>query len=496
MKREQWGSRVGFILAAVGSAIGLGNIWRFPYIAYENGGGAFLIPYLFAMLTAGIPFMILEFGVGHKFKGSAPRIFASMSANWEWLGWWQIVVNFTIAVYYIAVVGWSIVYCWLAFTQGWGEDTSGFFFKSFLHLTGSPTDMGDLQWPIFGAIAFSWFVCWVFLFRGVKTGIETAGKIFMPLLFVMVLLFTGRAIFLPGASEGLNWFLKPDFSRILDYKVWAAAYGQIFYSLSIGFGIMLTYSSYLPKKSDINNNAFITVFVNCGFSLVAGLMIFSVLGNMAVQQGVPVSEVVSSGVGLAFITIPKAINLLPAPVFFGSLFFMALVFAGLSSEISICETVTAALIDKFGWNRKAASSIFCVVGFAVSIVFAMGSGLLILDIVDHFVNNYGILLGGLAEIIFLTWLLDVEDVRKHVNAVSDFSVGIWWDISLKYITTFALGYMVVANLISDFSKPYGGYPTSSLFYFGWHVLELTLLIALIMHFKPSAVSVTSNGGNN
>jgi NSS family neurotransmitter:Na+ symporter len=501
MKREQWGTRVGFILAAVGSAIGLGNIWRFPYITYENGGGAFLIPYFFAMLTAGIPFMILEFGVGHKGKGSAPGIFASLSQKWEWLGWWQIVVSFTISVYYVAVVAWSIVYCWLSFSQGWGDNTGDFFFKSFLHLSGSPTEVGNIQWPIFGAIIFSWFVCWIFLYRGVRTGIEMAGKIFMPLLFFMVILFMGRALFLPGASTGLNWFLKPDFSRILDYKVWAAAYGQIFYSLSIGFGIMLTYSSYLPKKSDINNNAFITVFINCGFSMLAGLMIFSVLGNMAAQQGVPVSEVVSSGVGLAFITIPKAINLLPAPVFFGSVFFLALVFAGLSSEISLCETVVSSLIDKFGWNRKAAATLFCVLGFGVSVIFSTSAGLLILDIVDHFANNYGILLGGLTEMVLLCWVLNLEDVRKYVNSISDFAVGSWWNICLKYVTTFCLGYMVVANLISDFSKPYGGYPASSLFYFGWHVLELTLLLALIMHFKPSVsqpqpVRVSNQGGRH
>jgi NSS family neurotransmitter:Na+ symporter len=180
MKREQWGTRVGFILAAVGSAIGLGNIWRFPYITYENGGGAFLIPYFFAMLTAGIPFMILEFGVGHKGKGSAPGIFASLSQKWEWLGWWQIVVSFTISVYYVAVVAWSIVYCWLSFSQGWGDNTGDFFFKSFLHLSGSPTEVGNIQWPIFGAIIFSWFVCWIFLYRGVRTGIEWQARFSCP----------------------------------------------------------------------------------------------------------------------------------------------------------------------------------------------------------------------------------------------------------------------------------------------------------------------------
>ncbi len=240
-KREQWGTRIGFVLAAIGSAIGLGNIWRFPYMAYENGGGAFFIPYLFAMLTAGIPFIILEFGVGHKLQGSAPRIFSQLSQKWEWLGWWQILVSFTISIYYVAVLGWSISYFFLAFNQGWGAETKDFFFNTYLQLSGSPLEFGSIRWPIMAAVAGAWGICWFVLFNGVKKGIEAASKIFMPLLFVMILIITARAVTLDGAMEGLNWMFKPDFSTLLNFEVWMAAYGQIFFSLSIGFAIMLTY---------------------------------------------------------------------------------------------------------------------------------------------------------------------------------------------------------------------------------------------------------------
>ena len=217
-KREQWGTRLGFVLAAIGSAIGLGNIWRFPYVAYENGGGAFFIPYLFAMLTAGIPFLILEFSIGHKIRGSASGIFKRLSPNWEWVGWWQILVSFVISIYYVAVVGWSISYFFLAMKQGWGSDTAGFFFKEYLALSDGPFNLGGIRWNIMASVVAAWVICWVVLFKGVKQGIETASKIFMPLLFIMVIIITLRAVTLPGSHEGMNWMFQPDFSKLLDMK--------------------------------------------------------------------------------------------------------------------------------------------------------------------------------------------------------------------------------------------------------------------------------------
>lgn len=466
-QREQWGTRAGFILAAIGSAVGLGNIWRFPYVAYDNGGGAFFVPYLFAMLTAGIPFLILEFGTGRKYQKSTPRLFASISKRWEWLGWWQILVAFTISIYYVAVVGWAIAYFFLSFNQGWGVETGDYFYKSFLQLSGSPLEFNGIRWPILAAMTAAWGITWFVLYNGVKAGIETASKIFMPLLLIIVLIITARAITLPGAMEGLNWLFKPDFSALSNASVWIAAYGQLFFSLSVGFAIMLTYSSYLPKESDITNNAFITAFCNCGFSIVAGIMVFSVLGNMAQQQGVGIDKVVSAGVGLAFVTFPKAINSLPWPVFFGILFFLSLIFAGLSSQISICETSVSAMMEKLGFNRKKAVTIYCIIGFFASTVFATNSGLLVLDIVDHFINNFGILTAGLVEIILLSWFCKLATIQDHINKTSDFSVGTWWVFCLKVITPMVLGYMCIANLIGDIKVPYGKYSLDALFYFGW-----------------------------
>ncbi|WGY47443.1 MULTISPECIES: sodium-dependent transporter [unclassified Vibrio] len=486
MKREQWGSRAGFILAAVGSAVGLGNIWRFPYMAYENGGGAFFIPYLFAMITAGIPFMILEFSMGQRNRGSAPATLSRINAKFEWLGWFQVGVAAVIGVYYVAVIGWAISYFGMSFDQSWGTDTNAFFFSEYLGLgDNSPTNLGGIQWKIVLAMVIAWAVTYAAIVGGVKSGIERASKVMMPVLFVMVLLLIGRMLFLPGALDGVNYMFQPDFSKIWDVKVWAAAYGQIFFTLSIGFAIMLAYSSYLPQKSDITNNAFMTVLLNCGFSILAGIMIFSVLGYMAQEQGKPLTEVVSAGVGLAFVTLPAAINLLPLPYVFGPLLFLALIVAGLSSHISILEAVTSAVIDKMGWSRKKAANIVIGVSFIVSMAFATNGGLLLLDLVDHFANNIGIMSSCLVELVLMTWLVKVSDARKYVNSVSDFAVGIWFDICLRFISPVILAIIVVTKVKTLMTEGYGGYDLT----LGWALIGVLFIIGV-------AVNAMSRKENN
>jgi len=480
--REQRRSRAGFVLAATGSAVGVGNVWRFPYMVYENGGGAFLIPYFFALLTAGIPVLVLEFGVGRKHKGSAPVAIpeAVGKKRWEWLGWWQVLVAFVISVYYAVVIAWALSYLFLAFTRGWGDGPGDYFFSAFLDISSSPMNLGGLQWHIFSATLAVWLLSWMALFGGVRRGIESANKVIMPALLALFLIMLGRAVTLPHASEGLEWLFAPDFASIMDYRVWAAAYGQIFFSMSIGFGIMITYSSYLPSDSDINNNAFLTSFINAGFSLLSGIVIFGVLGHMANQKGVPIGDVVSSGVGLAFVTIPAAINMLPASRFFGVLFFLALVLAGLSSMISISEACCAALMDKYNWSRRFASTVLIPVSACLSLLFVTRAGVLILDIVDHFINNFGIVFAGLCEVILLAWFGRLDAIREYVNRSSDFRIGSWWNLCLRLITPLVLGYMAVANLVGEIGKRYGDYSFAALGLYGWCVVLGIIVLAFIL----------------
>lgn len=482
MARDQWGTRLGFILAAVGSAIGLGNIWRFPYVAASNGGGAFLLPYFFAIITAGIPIMILEFVLGNKFNSSAPMAFAKIKKKWEILGWFQAAVAFFISVYYVAVVAWSISYMVFGATQAWGTDTKGFFFGNYLGLTDSPWIMGGIQWSVFIPFMLVWIISYLILVKGVKNGIEKANKILMPALLILTAIIVVRGLTLPGAVDGLNYLFTPQWDKIFDAKVWVAAYGQIFFSLSIGFAIMITYSSYLPKKTDIVNSAFMTSFANCGFSLFAALGVFSVLGYMAHSQGVAVSEVATAGVGLAFVVFPQAINAIPAlKGVVGTAFFATLVFAGMSSFISIIEAFMAAIMEKFSISRKKALNICMGTAFVLSLPFATNAGLYYLDIVDYFTNNVGIVVGGLIEVILIGWFFNLESVRQHANRYSDFTIGSWWNFMIKVVTPLLLSYMFVRNIIMNIQAPYEGYPWSAVIIIGWGVFAACIVLGIVFY---------------
>ncbi|MDF0727445.1 sodium-dependent transporter [Cytobacillus sp. S13-E01] len=480
--RPQWGTRLGFILAAVGSAVGLGNIWRFPAVAYENGGGAFFIPYLFALLTAGIPLLVLEFTMGHKYKGSAPLSYARMNKKAEWIGWWQVAVSFVISTYYAVIIAWAMSYSVFALNLKWGDDPSGFLFGEYLQLAEAPGQFGGIVPGVFLPLILVWVIALGILFKGVKKGIEVANKIFIPALVILFFIIVVRALTLDGAMDGLNAFFKPNWETISSGKVWVAAYGQIFFSLSIAFAIMITYSSYLPKKTDITNNAFITGFGNSAFELLAGIGVFAALGFMAAQQGVPVSEVVTAGVGLAFVVFPQIINEFPAfNQFFGFLFFGCLVLAGLSSLISIVETFVAGVQDKFKISRTMSVAIGGGLSALISILFATKGGLYFLDAADYFINNFGVALSGLVQVVAVAWFMkELNNLKDHANSISDIMLHGWWKICLGVITPVVLGYMMFDNIKTNLTENYEGYPTSFLLYTGWSVAIGAIIVGVLL----------------
>ncbi len=473
---------MGFLLAAIGSAVGLGNIWRFPYICYKNGGGAFLIPYFIALFMVGIPVMILEQGLGHRFQASAPLACRMAGRRWEMLGWWPIIfVMFGIMLYYCVVISWCVNYFILSFDLGWGADTSEFFHKTFLGLTSGPFEIGDLRTPIaYGTIGV-WAITWFIVYRGIGRGIELANKIFMPVLLVLMIALVAWSATLPGAGDGIRALLTPDTSRLLDPQAWSDAFSQIFFSLSLGFGIMITYASYLPRRAHITNNALITSLANCGFEIFAGFAVFATLGYMAFAQGSLVENVVAGGPGLAFVAYPQAINLLPfGNKIFGIMFFLALIFAGLSSGISIVETFVAGLVDKYGHSRKWAISIICAIGAVGSLIFANGAGLYWLDIVDHFINNFGLLVVGILEAILIGWIFGAKRFTEGINQNPGFKVGTTWRFCIKYFAPLALIAIVGSEAVRNATEPYGGYSWASVTTIGLGWLLITVAAAYLL----------------
>ncbi|MCK4887124.1 MAG: sodium-dependent transporter [Planctomycetes bacterium] len=457
-RRENWGSRGGFVLAAVGSAVGLGNIWRFPYEAYSNGGGAFLIPYIIAMVVVGIPMLIMEFSLGHFTQLAAPGAFRQVSKRSEFVGWWPIILCCIIVCYYSVVLAWCLNYLVFSFYQvvPWAEDAKAFFFDNYLKFNGS-FSLGNIRW----SVVVSLFVVWLAMYFSIFRGVGWIGKMVMwavPLPCLMLLILTIRGLTLEGAVQGLEYYLEPDWESLKNVVVWRHAFGQVFFSMTVAFGVMVTYASFLHRKSDINNNALIVGIADLAVSFIAGIAVFATMGSLAVKQGVEVSQVLdkSQGPGLAFVAFPAALSNLPATQFFSVLFFTALILLGINSAFSMTESILASLCDKTGWPSKWVLPALSVVGFGFGIFFTTEGGLSWLGTIDGFVNGtWGIVLVGLVECIAIGWFYKLHVLRRHANARSDWQIGLWWEWLIKYIIPLVLGSLFIWSLYDDFTKEGG-----------------------------------------
>jgi NSS family neurotransmitter:Na+ symporter len=481
--KERWDSRTAFVLASIGSAIGLGNIWRFPYICYECGGGAFLIPFLVALLTAGIPLMVLEYSVGHRFGKSAPLSLGSLRKGFEVLGWFALLVGFGIATYYAVIMGWAFNYLGYSLNLAWGDNTQGFFFDQFLKLSESPMQMGGIQWMI----ALGLILTWIAIVASIWKGVKTVGKVVYFTVIIpwfILLVFVARGLTLPGALEGLRYYLTPNFSALLNYRVWLHAYSQVFFSLTIGFGVQMTYASFLPRDSDVVNNAFLVSLADAATAFVGGFAVFATLGYYSYQTGLPVSEVVQTGPQLAFITYPTIIRLLPfGSVIFGVLFFLMILTLGIDSAFSLVEAGAASLIEKYNLKRIHVNIGFAIVAGAIGLIYTTRSGLYWLDIVDYFMNNFGLLVVGILMCVAVGWFYKHGEIREYANSKSDFTIGKWWDFCIKYFTPVVVSALFITNVVDRVRAAYGGYSRIAEVLGGWLVIAAFVTIAVILYRK-------------
>jgi len=486
-KRDRWDSRTSFIMAAVGSAVGLGNVWRFPYVAYQSGGGAFLIPYFIALFTAGIPMLILEMGLGQRLQRAAPGAFGSIKPKFEWFGWWAAGLSAGIVIYYSTILSWSWVYLWNSIDLSWGANAEAYFINEILQRSSGPAELGAPIWYLVIGMLFTWTLIYFILRKGVKN-VSKVVLITVPLPLILLGVLLIRGITLPGAVEGIRFYLEPDFSQLSNPSIWLRAYGQIFFSLSLASGVMIAYGSFLGKKAEITNSAWITGLANCGTSFFAGFAVFSMLGYLANVQGLPVPDVTTSGTGLAFVAYPTAITKLPAlNSIFGIIFFITLLSLGIDSAFALQEAFTTGFYDKWKLSQKRVTFIFVVIAFFISLIFTTSGGYYWFDIIDKWICDFGLVIVGLAQCIIIGYIYDIHAFRDHLNSISEIHLGKWWIIALRYITPLALLIILVTNLTNEIRKTYNNYPKWTTIIGGWGTLIIIAIIGYVLWKKRSNV---------
>jgi NSS family neurotransmitter:Na+ symporter len=408
--RDSFGSRFGAIAATAGSAIGLGNIWRFPYVAGENGGGAFLIIYLGFILLIGIPVLLSEFTIGRSAQRNVFGSFRKLAPGKPWylIGLMGVGAAFMILAFYTAVAGWTLEYLFQSVINGFEGLTSNQLNDMFQSFIGTP-------WrPLFWFFVFMALTAAIIM-SGVQKGIEKYTKILMPMLFVLLLVLVVRSVTLPGAAGGISFLFKPDFSKITSSTI-LEALGQAFFSLSIGMGTLVTYGSYIQKNNNLGNTAVSVAFADTFIAILAGLAIFPAVFAFGIEPG--------SGEGLVYITLPNIFQQMPGGYFFSLMFFILLGVAALTSTISVLEVIVAFFSEELGLKRKAATwlatssvsilGVMCVLSSStmadVKIV-----GFTVFDLMNFTSANILLPLGGFFIVIFVAWFLGRDKVKEELS---------------------------------------------------------------------------------
>jgi len=426
-KRSSFTGKIGFVLAAAGSAVGLGNIWRFPYLAAKHGGGIFLLVYIVLAVTFGFALMTAEIAIGRKTGQSAIGAFSKLSKKYSFIGVIASIIPALILPYYSVIGGWVTKYFTVFVSGGMSAAASDDYFTGFI---STPVE------PVGWFLIFMGLTALIVLL-GVEKGVENVSKVMMPVLVVLTIFIAGYAMFMPGAMEGVKYYIMPDFSKFSVTTV-LAAMGQLFYSMSLAMGIMITYGSYMKKDVSLEKSVRQIEIFDTGIAFLAGLMIVPAV--FAFSGGDEAA--LSKGPGLMFITLPKVFESMKGGAFIGALFFLLVLFAALTSSISLMETVVSIVRDKFGWNRKAVCIgvfIFCIVlglpscfGFSIWSEIAV-KGLSILDMFDFITNSVMMPIVALLTCIFIGYVIKPKSLIEEVEISGPFKAKKLFTVVIKYI---------------------------------------------------------------
>ena len=447
-QRGFWRSRWGFILAASGSAVGLGNVWKFPYIVGQNGGGAFVLIYLICIFVIGTPIMLTEFSLGRKTNRNPVGAFDQLKPNslWVGIGYMGVLAGFFILSFYGVVGGWTFAYIVKSITGSVLEFASpkeaAVFFGSFIGNTGE----------VLFYHAMFMGTCIAIVLKGVHGGIEKACDILMPTLVVILFLLMLRSLTLDGAMDGVAFYLTPDFSKV-DIHVVLIALGQAFFSLSLGMGCMITYGSYLSDKESLTSSTVYVVIFDTLIALLVGMVIFPAVFSMGLEP--------TEGPGLVFSVLPTVFASMPLGHGVAIIFFILLAIAAITSGISLLEVVVAYFIDQRGWQRKKAVLVVGSAIFAFGIPSGLSFGIMadvkllgmnFFDHIDNIASNYFLPLGGMLTAIFVGWVWGTKNVHEEIEKYENKFSFPWsqcWEFLIRYITPVAVGIVFIAKVFPD-----------------------------------------------
>lgn len=404
-----WKKESGFIWSLLGSAIGFGNILSFSAQCYKNGGGAFLIPFIVALLILGVPMLFLEGVIGHRTRLPIVSAYGQILGKFgKTLGWLMVAAVATIGGFYTVLTGYSVAYAYFAGTNSIPADTATFFKQTFLQDSGSLSSFGGVSWIILLVTTLCALFSWVVLSRNIRSGIEKMCSIFMPILMVLILFFAVVVCFLPGASVGFKQYLIPDFSKLSDFRLWRDVFGHVFFSFSLGLGIITAYSRYAAAGTSIPKAMWYMALGNFLVSVIAGFAIFGAVGYLSHVSGTPFSEIVKSDstFEMGFVIFPQILHVFTPWIgsVIGVIFFFAVFIAGITGVFSIAESFAGNIEEEFGASRKRAVGITSIIMLIISGFFCMGNGQPLLGSLAPMLLGNNMLLGGLAEVIAFMYI--------------------------------------------------------------------------------------------
>ncbi|XP_021941759.1 sodium-dependent dopamine transporter [Zootermopsis nevadensis] len=488
--RETWGKKVDFLLSVIGFAVDLANVWRFPYLCYKNGGGAFLVPYCVMLVVGGIPLFYMELALGQFNRKGAITCWGRLVPLFKGL------LAFYVDFYYNVIIAWALRYFFASFTsllpwttcdnswntplcrpfdvnawsgelrRNWSDDVVGpiignhtkftsaaseYFNRAILelHRSSGLHDLGAIKWDMALCLLAVYFICYFSLWKG----ISTSGKVvwFTALFpYAVLLILLVRGVTLPGSADGIKYYLSPNFSVISKAEVWVDAATQVFFSLGPGFGVLLAYASYNKYHNNVYKDALLTSAINSFTSFIAGFVIFSVLGYMAHTSGRPIQEVATEGPGLVFIVYPAAIATMPGSIFWALIFFMMLLTLGLDSSFGGSEAIITALSDEYpviGRNREVFVACLFTLYFVVGLASCSQGGFYFFHLLDRYAAGYSMLFAVLFETIAVSWIYGTQRFCDDIRDMIGFSPGLYWRVCWRFLAPAFLMFIIVYGLV-------------------------------------------------